>query len=91
MATSLEKTEEIVLRWGFSNMATYDIAKIKVILFSKIYGKKGKEKVANTKLIFKEQEGKFNDKATSLLEIWLEKGLIFVTYIRKRVKKAQVV
>ncbi len=65
----MEKTGETVLRWGLSNAVTYDIAKTEAILFSKARGKKTKGEVANSKLVFGEQEVKFNDKATRLLGV----------------------
>ena len=41
------------------------------------------------KLVFGEQEVKFNDSATRWLRVWLDSRLTFVTHIRKRVKKEQ--
>ena len=89
LATSLGKTGETVLRWGLSNAVTYDIAKTEAILFSRARDKKAKEEIAATKLVFGEQEVKFNDIATRWLGVWLDSGLTFVTHIRERVKKAQ--
>ena len=56
---------------------------------SRARGKKAKEEVAATKLVFGEQEVKFNDIATRWLGVWLDSGLTFVTHIRERVKRAQ--
>lgn len=58
--TSLVKTGEAVLKWGLSNAVTYDIAKTEAMLFSKARGKRVKKDIAAIRLVFGEQELKFN-------------------------------
>lgn len=87
----MKKISETVLSWGPSNAVTYDIVKTKAILFSKACGRKAKGEVANTKLVFREQKVKFNNKTTRWLRVWLDSRLTFVIHIRERVKKPQAV
>lgn len=54
VATNLEKTGKVVLRWGLANAVTFDIAKTQAILFTKARNKKAKEVIKNTKLVFGE-------------------------------------
>ncbi len=83
----MEKTGETVLRWGFSNAVTYDIAKTEVILFSQTRSKRVKDEISAIRLMLEEQEVTFNDKATRWLGIWLDIRLTFSTHIKERVKR----
>lgn len=65
VAINLETARKTVLKWGLSNVFTYNIAKIEVIFFFKACDPKAKEEKATTKLKFGRQEIKFHDKATS--------------------------
>lgn len=89
VATSLETTKETVLKWGLSNVVTYDIAKKEVILFSKACIYKGKEEIAALRLVFGGQKVKFNIKATKWLGIWLDSKLFFDAHIKERIQRAK--
>lgn len=61
VATILKKMGETVIRWGFTNAVTYDIAKTEAILFSPTRSKKVNKETSEIRLIIGEKEIKFNN------------------------------
>lgn len=65
------------------NAVTYDISKIKVILFSNARKKKLLEQLTTTKLKFDGQFIRFNQETTQQLGMQLDSRLNFGPYLKK--------
>ena len=84
LAKTLRQVATVVLDWGKSNAVTYDIAKIKAVLFLKSYRQQLNKQIAAVQIKIGPKKIKFNKEATWWLGIWLDSQLKFTAHINKK-------
>lgn len=60
----LEKVAKTILQWGKTNVVTYDIAKTKIVFFSKLHQQRLNKQLQKTKIKVENIKIMFNKKAT---------------------------
>ncbi len=87
---SLERVGKISVDWGRRNAVTYDISKIKVILFSKARNRNLVKQLTDTKLKIGGQTICFTQNATRWLNMWLNSHLNFNDHVSERLGEAKI-
>ena len=71
-------------------MVTYDIAKIKAVLFSKSHHQQLDKQIAEVNIKIGAENIQFNKETTRWLGIWLDSQLKFKSHVNKKVRKARI-
>lgn len=85
LAKTFEQVAKVVLEQRKSNAVIYDIAKTKVVFFSKVYCQWLNKQITIIWIKIGAKKIKFNKKATQWLRIWLDSQLTFTKHFNKKV------
>ena len=89
IAKALGKVGNLVVKWGRRHAVTYDMAKTKLVLFSRARQRRLNQQLRETTVLVGGERIKLNKDATRWLGIWLDSQLKFTAHINERLTKAK--